>query len=346
MHAFTNGRVNSHRAEGTLAQVMGEEMIKPANCLRIDQTGQCEEGFFLEINHPLTRGRPALVIGENRYLMRDVSGGRGCLYQQRGVQGFVRCAQIEYHEEFNIPLLRRLNGSKKYVVHVQFGLKDGVKVPVGLEPLWSGVGGCTLVMQSSDEAIVELAPNETLRVFYPTGEVVELSYGNYKTTKLDPTEALDERLERIDSVLCAIREDEDVAAKEDWILHELARMIRMTKLYPALRSQILGLAEKRLNGYGLRSGVYRAFRDALNFVGDYTFYGWMGSEGNVVTFARSAPARSPLGNKTPALSRAELEKRVKANREARHDAQTKKGPSGGGGQRHQSGGKGKKNKKK
>ncbi|MGC9602350.1 MAG: hypothetical protein ABSE76_01225 [Minisyncoccia bacterium] len=321
-----------HERGSTTRKLLAAERAKPANCFTL-LGGVVTEGIIIELNHPMMGGKPALILGEGRYIMRDVFAHRGALYEISDGKAIVRRAKVEMYGERNIPLLRKIDGeSKTKLVHVHFGMPSGMQLRSGLEELWCGTHGGKLVARGKCEALVEMKEGDIVQVFYSHGAVGILKYadlreGVIKGFYLDVDGALFARLELLESNFHAAAEHKDATRRvksEDAALRGLAAMILMVRGGSEfMHRRIIETAEKLVNGIGLRPGVARHFKAVLSAVRDFTYYGWMAApsgEESIIT-TRLPPTKS-------GPSRAEIEARRATNREARVEAQPKKGPTG------------------
>ncbi|HEV8666309.1 MAG TPA: hypothetical protein VN665_00480, partial [Candidatus Paceibacterota bacterium] len=139
--------------------LISADRAKPANCFVVN--GSASEGIMLALNHPaVPLGVPALMLSERRYIGRHRISSKGCLYEVVQGGGVVRRAKLEeiVTPSVNIPILARLDIEKPtyLLVHVLFGLADGVKLRPGMVPLYSGVYGGALVSDGPSEALVQV----------------------------------------------------------------------------------------------------------------------------------------------------------------------------------------------
>jgi hypothetical protein len=317
-------QINSAANSNVPKHLFAAEQELPANCFTIDRWGMVEEGFFLEFNHPASGGKVALVLGEGQsYIMRDAINNRGCIYQPRQGRGFVRRASLGEMEIVGgkkFPLLRKSEEDEvSSFVLVCSGMPAGVYVREGLEPLYHGIGGTAhRVSWGGDEALVEMRHEETLLIFYQTGEVAEvhfdglanLSFGGYKVQSLPADLALLERLKVVEqmfkSTVNMVDQAKRIGAIDRWF-HELASMILYTENHPDLREDItkaLGRFAKEYGGGKLNSAVRGHLYSALRAVGDEKPRWWL--EGEKTSFSmidhlgateRRGPSKEALARK-------------------------------------------------
>ena len=312
------------------AALMADDM-KPANCRTIN--GAIEEGFYLDLGHPVSGGKPSIILGENAFLARD--GRDGCLYRMTDRGGFVRRASVGEFEApggKTYPVLQRASDEKTLVVHVYFGLNEHVRLNAGFDPLWSGVIGGHTASCGRSKAVVEVKRGDFLSIFYPNGVVAKVDYTDLKSAAsladklLSAENSLAERLQFVDAKILGARsiEDDDRRRKaEDRWFHELAAMVRMTSIFPTLRDKILNVVERHSNG-GLRGGVRKHLHGALCAVGDSTYYGWLA---DLYATADDMPAfiRQHRGPQKPRDLKADRRQRDRKERAAK---KTPKGSSG------------------
>jgi hypothetical protein len=347
---FARALDSKTRNGSQLVRLMQADQAKPANCFTIAET--IEAGIHLSIGHPQTGDVPSLVLGEKSFIKRDTGQGKGCLYEDLGDTGFVRRAQsgkIDLGGGKHFEVLRRVDVEQPQyaLVHVHFGLQQGVKLNFGLEPLWCGVQGGRLIVRDEYECLVELKKGETLDIFYPDGSVSAVHYDGLtnlsgkKPQKLLPEDTLESRLAMIDRGFTAAASKTDQVRKcgqQDRMFHELAAMLRFVRLYPEARKEILrkvGVYAKAAGGE-LRPAVMTHFRSSLRVIEDSVLYWWLGHSNDSAT----GPATSQKSGK-PAEEKARKADRADRDRTLRN---TMKSSSGGSGKQQH--GKGNKKSKK
>lgn len=261
-----------------------------ANCFFLN--GKIEEGFVINFDHPLSGGRAALILGERSFVLRNKYNG--CVYEGRvGGQAVVRRAEldeIQIEGDRTFPILSKAGNTAKKLVHVDFGMAPGAKTAVGLEPLWAGVGGFgtkgRIVSRDNTGALVEMDKDDTLFVFYQSGEVVRVSYSDFGTKnvifRLAPEDALDVRIDLVrDWLKTAAAEKAELSRgkNHDRALHEFAAMLRMSKLFPNLGKKIVHAVDSlAANGCVFRSGVQQHFKEVLAALNDRMIYSWLADE--------------------------------------------------------------------
>ena len=285
--------------------LIAREWAKPVVCFTV--TDHVEEHFALDLNHPITGGKVALVMGENSYVARDSYGRRGCLYKMDGGKALVRRAEIEFFETQGgkrFPLLRRLdNEDPKFILaHVRFGFRKANE-KAGFENLWSDVRGGQKIGKTDREdaeALVELKEGQVLTIFYRDGAVAKIPYTDFgalasnggKVTMLGAEDALSERLDNIAETLnrASTLEGDARAKKEDGALHGLASLILMTKNHSELRGKIMAKVEWHAGR--MRNAVRNHFERSPTSIGDTTIYSWLPErEVATVNVTRGGPVR-------------------------------------------------------
>ncbi len=292
---------SSNRAPNHLLEV---DRKKPANCFVVN--GSASEGIELALNHPaVPLGTPALMLSSSRYVGRHRVSPRGCLYEvvdnNVGVVRRAKLEEIPISNNKHIPVLSRLDVEKSVylLAHVLYGLAGGVKLRPGMQELYSGVSGGTLVSDGYNEALVRVKDGESLHIFYPDGKVGAINYAgilaNHKVTFFDPENALSERLDVVEGILHGARDLDDNLKAEAQVraFHEMVAMLKMTAIYPALREKIVTRMEKLATRHPLNENMRMYVGTALKAAGNTVSRDWLAGVDHAVVKSEAVLAVSP-----------------------------------------------------
>lgn len=238
----------------TLGNAIAKEAALPATCYRLDYTGALSEGIELSLNHPLTGGKPALLVGET-YILRNYE--RGCLYEPRnGGVGLVRRAVLETKvfdggKKSLLLLTQPSDENTPTLLHVSFPETVRPK-----ERFWVGVSSSdkvTVLIQDSGEMLVSFSGEDSgALIFGKDGGVRRVIYKNraLRTEALTIEEQSVARIARVDRAMeeegARKNPGENPVPKEDAMLHELIAVMAIggkhsevvfAKVYNSLRDK-------------------------------------------------------------------------------------------------------------
>jgi hypothetical protein len=273
--------------------LISAERSKQTNCFSVRADGKVEEGIYLSLNHPMTGGKPALILGESTYVARDIVGYRSCLYEVvGGDRGLVRRASLgsfTLPSGKSFPLLRKLDGEPHTrLVHVDFGMPQNARLRPDVGRLYAGIGRREQCVAWSDhEALVEVKKGEEIVIFYPDGRVTAVHYEGlsnfflqgYRLQMFDVEQALEERIGHIDRMfeVAAAASDEKKKDLRERNFHELASMLSHTGLFPHFRKEIIGAVGHyaRRDGGRFEARVHRHFYRVLKTLAVDPLPWWM-----------------------------------------------------------------------
>jgi hypothetical protein len=160
----------SAQRSGSSAAPLGEAAM-PLLCYRLTSAGVLQEGFELELNHPASKGTPAMFMGEY-YISRHYT--HGCLFDRWGSAGIVRRAIIE--QAGTVKVLSQPNGGNPpFLLHVN-PIAELVPGAKPLEIFYIGVNGGRTVAQGQDcdERIVAFDDGTSADIYYSDGRVIRV----------------------------------------------------------------------------------------------------------------------------------------------------------------------------
>lgn len=302
------------------------------NCFTFRYTGTIDPFIKLELQHPLTGGQPAMIMGE-RFILRDRTGAR-CAMSPSGEVRFAEFVRLPN----KLGVLRRSPGGCEKILVEFEGLPSNIEPKIRCsagamsENPWAEVHE---VDRATGASAFSLLPGGVVTLCLPSGEVkfVEWLHGTPAPSfvSLPIEKIMEARLDFIEFSLSRLGDDlkGEHIRKVDAILHEISKLIH---LYRRSTTAIEVLYWRLLCKYvqyekvrpGVRNGILSAFRecgyDNYARMIDLMFRG-----GNVVVLDTSGLKDSEASRK----KRLERERKREARR--LEDQQTRLRMRGGGG---------------
>lgn len=214
----------------SMADLLSADDAKPATVFCINASGPIREGITLSLSHPLTGGKPALMLGEHFTLVSN--HGNGCLFRKMtDTTALVRRLDIRHLErpgKSALPVL--VNPTSTDTLYLQVDTHLPVHI-IPKERFCSGVmPNDSISIYGGTEYLVRLVGDgDSVDILYGDGSVRQVvRTGN--TLKLRPLMAEDQARVRIQHALyglatAAKTSDESAIKGRDWFYHQLAAII-------------------------------------------------------------------------------------------------------------------------
>lgn len=298
------------------------------------------EGVALTLEHPLTRNRPALFVGE-RFVLRDsrVEHGveRGCEYVKEGSTiGIAKRVALEERMTQSggrMLLLVYPSSETSLLLHV---ITHAPARYVPKERLQTVVAGDADVrMESQGEWLLSFERDgQYADIMYVDGRVVRIARegGTLVTDALSHEEQADVRIAEVLTMLAAAKEcDGDQRVKrEDFALHQLVSMLAVAGRNKYVFAKAFEILEEFAWDVGLRKAVQEHAVSVLRRISS--------EHAMRINVAHTRDVGVPaeqvrVQSHDAALKRAKIKKRREENRANRLAAQPAKGMSSGGGQK-------------
>ncbi len=240
-----------------------EDATLPVLCHTMHWHGDMEDGFTLDLNHPMTPGVPTLFVGAT-YLRRY--NGKGCLYVPKADEtlGRVRRASLRsapMGEFTNYFLAEPTRAETTHLVYVDLNPPAGVTFKV---PFWIGVEARGIKCSSNDEHLIELRAGDTAHVFLRDGQVRRITHnGTLTGEKLPFEQQAHLRIEQMKSLLKSAEKEKQI----DYALHQLINILQKTsKLSETIGAGIVRYVRDYERTHGLRPTVAQRLRTVIGTI--------------------------------------------------------------------------------
>lgn len=235
-----------------LAKALAKEAPRTPNCFHLDDTGKLQVGITLELNHPLTGGKPALFVG-GYYILRDRENG--CLYRAHGqvrrADIFVKGIEGKTHLKL---LVQPEGDSVSPLLHVNMNLPAGHKPK---EKFYVGMDRDNVESVAHDvtaqEALLRFVNMDSaVTVYYADGTVVrvERDGDTLRVVPLSVEEQASMRIEHAQFLLeeAAKYDDNKWVKVADFAYHEIIAVMaiggnRSKSVFQEAFEYLLELAE-------------------------------------------------------------------------------------------------------
>lgn len=215
-----------------VADLLAADDAQPANIFAVNATGPLHEGTMLSLGHPLTDGRPALILGGVHFILVN-DRGTGCLYRQTSnMTALVRRVHVEHMVRPGrnpLPLLVNPTAAAPIYLHidVQMPLPGHVHLK---ERFRRGVSSGKVVAYGGTETLVQFTKNgDAVDICYEDGSVrrVVRQGDKLELIRLSNEEQADVRIVQVLRGLTEARSLEgDASVKlRDWHYHQLAAVV-------------------------------------------------------------------------------------------------------------------------
>lgn len=295
------------------------------------------EGVALTLEHPFTRNRPALFVGE-RFILRDCRTEhglvRGCEFVREGNIGIAKRVALEERETQNgsrILLLVQPSSETSLLLHV---ITHAPSRYVPKERLQTGVVcDADVRIESQGEWLLSFARDgQYADILYVDGRVVRIvrEKGALVADTLAYKEQANVRIAEVCKMLAAAKEydREQRVKREDFALHQLVSMLAIAGRNKYIFAKAFEILEEFAWDVGLRKAVQEHAVSVLRpLSSEHAMRINVAHTRDVGVPAETVRAQS----QDAARKRAEIERRRRENRANRLTAQPGKGMSSGGG---------------
>lgn len=162
-----HGSTSNHSG---VAALLAADDARPANIFSVNAAGPVREGTTLSLGHPMTGGRPALILGGAHFTLVS-DRGTGCLYRKTSdTTALVRRVHVENMERPGknpLPLLVNPTPDAPIYLHVdvEMHLPEHVHMK---ERFWCGI--------VSNDSVVAYGGTETLVRFTKDCDAIDICY--------------------------------------------------------------------------------------------------------------------------------------------------------------------------